>query len=36
MMTLLKVVFAVLLCCPLVYVVINLFNAMADDATRKR
>lgn len=36
MMTFFKIVFCVLLCCPVVYVVINLFNNIVDDATRKR
>lgn len=35
MMIFLKVIFCVLLCCPLAYVVTYLFTKIVDDATNK-
>ncbi len=36
MMTFLKVVFCILLCCPLAYGFMYLFTKLVDDATKKR
>lgn len=36
MMLALKIIFCVLLCCPLAYVVKFLFDNLIDDATKKR
>jgi len=36
MMTLFKVIFCILLCCPLAYGFMYLFTKLVDDATKKR
>lgn len=36
MMTILKFIFCVLLCCPLAYVLMYLFGKIVDDATKKQ
>ncbi|MGF6377048.1 hypothetical protein M2140_002128 [Clostridiales Family XIII bacterium PM5-7] len=36
MMLALKIVFCILLCCPLAYVGVNLFNHIVNDATEKK
>ncbi len=35
MMTFLKIVFSILLCCPLAYIFVYLFNKIVEDATKK-
>mgnify|MGYP001718311062 len=36
MMTFFKIVFSILLCCPLAYILVYLFNKIVEEATKKR